>query len=300
MKTTAATKDLFDERGKLEEEIKKLESAAGGTVEKPELPSVKLDYITYDPPTDDQLKQNASDSLQSYKDGQISAIKNNSAAEAEMLAGKKDEYSAKFDAEKSQLEELYDAAARRIDNDVIKRGLARSTVATSSKGDLESEYLKKSADLNRDYGKQLADIDAQISQIDGKLKAALDDFNISYAVKLNEKLAELREERNKKTYEAVKYNNEIKAKQAQLDASKAKTESDLYSAALDRIKKENSLDGLSQSDRNDLYRSVYAQMDAYLSSLDETTARLEIRNHDLFRTHLSDYYYYKLYDKYGR
>lgn len=300
MKTFAETKDLFDERGKLEDEIKKIESAATGGVEKVELPSVKLDYVTYEPPTDEQLKQSATDSLQSYRNEQIDAIKNNSAAEAEMLAGKRDEYSAKFDAQRAELEELFNAASRRIDNDVIKRGLARSTVATSGKSDLENEYLKKSADLSKDYGKQIADIDAQISQIDGKLNTALNDFNIAYAVKLNEKLAELREERNKKTYEAVKYNNEIKAKQAQLDANKAKTESDLYSAALDRRKKENSLDGLSESDRNEIYRSVYAQMDAYLSSLDEQTARLEIRNHDLFRTHLSDYYYYKLYDKYGR
>ena len=96
------------------------------------------------------------------------------------------------------------------------------------------------------------------------------------------------------------FNNSVREKQAKLDADKLKTESDLFSAAIEQKKKANSADGLSASERDKLFKSVYDSMDKYLASLDKQEAKLEIRNHTLYRQHLSNYYYTKLYDKYGR
>ncbi|MDE6401576.1 MAG: hypothetical protein K2L54_03085, partial [Clostridiales bacterium] len=96
------------------------------------------------------------------------------------------------------------------------------------------------------------------------------------------------------------FNNAVLEQQAKLDADIAKTESSLYTDALDQKKKANSADGLTSEEREKMYRSVYDSMDKYLSSLDKQQAKLEIRNHSLYRQHLSSYYYEKLYDKYGR
>ena len=292
--------DYTENRRKLEEEIAKLEETASVDVEKPKLPSVKLDEKVYDAPTDDELLNRAETSLADYKRQNENAIRGNSAAEADELAAKRSATEKELDGSLRALGEAYEKSARAIDNDVIKRGLARSSVAVTSKKDLEGEYLGKTADIRADYGTKIAELDGLIASVDGKLKAALDDFNLSYAVKLGQTLDGLKAEREKKLEEVIEYNNGIKQKQATLDANKAKTESDLYTAAIKQYNSAKDLNNLTDKERDEVYRNVYNTLDAFLGSLSKPDAQREVRNYSLYRDHLSDKYFYMLYDKYGR
>ncbi len=294
-----ANQDNSDSRSKLEEEIKKLESLATG-IEKIDLPEVKLDQLSYTPPSDDELKRIAESGLEEYRRKQTDAIKQNSADGEAQLISKREGYGTAVKDELNALEQTYKKAAQNIDDDILKRGLARSSVAVNSKSELENERARRASDITGEYGKKIAEIDAEIAAVNSKLNAALNDFNLTYAVKLNEKLDELKSARDKKSEEVIKYNNDIKAKQAALDENRLKTESGLYGDALSQKKQENSLEILTPDQRDAVYESVYNKMDEYLSSLTAHEAKLELRNHTLYRNHLSDYYFYKLYDKYGR
>ncbi|WP_438847975.1 hypothetical protein [Anaerocaecibacter muris] len=289
-----------EERSKLEEEIKRLESSAFGSVGKPTLSQTELNEIEYTPPTDEYLAVEAENSLANDRADQIQAIRDRSENEVKQNTAVRDAYISDRDGERATLAENYEAAVRAVDNDAIKRGLARSSVAAVGRSELEREYLKRNADVEKSYGKKIAELDGEIAAADGKLRAALDDFNLSYATRLNQKIAELKAERDQKIERVTSFNNSVREKQAKLDADKLKTESDLYSAAIEQKKKANSADGLSASERDKLFKSVYDSMDKYLASLDKQEAKLEIRNHTLYRQHLSNYYYTKLYDKYGR
>ncbi len=289
-----------EERSKLEEEIKRLESSAFGSVGKPTLSQTELNEIEYTPPTDEYLAVEAENSLANDRADQIQAIRDRSENEVKQNTAVRDAYISDRDGERATLAENYEAAVRAVDNDAIKRGLARSSVAAVGRSELESEYLKRNADVEKSYGKKIAELDGEIAAADGKLRAALDDFNLSYATRLNQKIAELKAERDQKIERVTSFNNSVREKQAKLEADKLKTESDLYSAAIEQKKKANSADGLSASERDKLFKSVYDSMDKYLASLDKQEAKLEIRNHTLYRQHLSNYYYTKLYDKYGR
>ncbi len=289
-----------EERNKLEEEIKRLESSAFGSVGKPTLSQTALNEIEYTPPTDEYLAVEAENSLANDRADQIQAIRDRSENEVKQNTAVRDAYISDRDGERATLAENYEAAVRAVDNDAIKRGLARSSVAAVGRSELESEYLKRNADVEKSYGKKIAELDGEIAAADGKLRAALDDFNLSYATRLNQKIAELKAERDQKIERVTSFNNSVREKQAKLDADKLKTESDLFSAAIEQKKKANSVDGLSASERDKLFKSVYDSMDKYLASLDKQEAKLEIRNHTLYRQHLSNYYYTKLYDKYGR
>ncbi len=289
-----------EERSKLEEEIKRLESSAFGSVGKPTLSQTELNEIEYTPPTDEYLAVEAENSLANDRADQIQAIRDRSENEVKQNTAVRDAYISDRDGERATLAENYEAAVRAVDNDAIKRGLARSSVAAVGRSELESEYLKRNADVEKSYGKKIAELDGEIAAADGKLRAALDGFNLSYATRLNQKIAELKAERDQKIERVTSFNNSVREKQAKLDADKLKTESDLFSAAIEQKKKANSADGLSASERDKLFKSVYDSMDKYLASLDKQEAKLEIRNHTLYRQHLSNYYYTKLYDKYGR
>lgn len=295
-----ANTDRIDSRDKLEQEIKKLESAEYGAAVKPSLPDVKLDEIRYDAPTDAAIKDTAENDLAQYKTDGERSVREKNAADAAALKAERETYENGRRASDAELAQRYESSARAIDNDVIKRGLARSSVAVVERGELEREYLARSADIAEAYGKNVARIDSEIASLDKKLQQALNDFNLSYAVKLNQRIAELKTERDKRADEAVKYNNEVRKSQAKLDSDRIKSESGLYTDALEQEKLENSLSGLPAERREELYKSVYAQMDAFLGSLTPQQALLEIRNHTLYRKHLSNYYYNRLYDKYGR
>lgn len=290
--------DNSKERDKLLDEIAELETVGAG-VEKPSLPETKLDELTYTPPTDDELKAAAERGLSDYKTQQTDAIKASAAEDEKALAAKRKAYDEKRADELDRLKDAYDSAADAVDADVLKRGLARSTIAANQKGELTGEYTKAAAEAESTYGRLIAELDANIASAQSKLERALNDFNLSYATKLAEKIDGLKAERDKRVEEVTKYNNEVRAKQAALDESRLKTQSSLYSDALSQSAKLD-LDSLSKEKREAIYKSVYEKMDSYLAGLSKEAARQELKNHALYREHLSDYYYYKLYDKYGR
>lgn len=291
--------DNWDERNRVEDEIRRIESGVSSTA-KPRLSDVQLDEIDYTPPSDEYLKKRAESSLNDYYKSGRAAIEEDSAANAAQLSAKRDALSQGRDSEISALADSYKNAVRAVDNDAIKRGLARSSVAAVNRGELEKEYLAKNADIASGYGKRISQLDEEIASVDGKLRSALNDFNLTYATKLNEKLNELKAERDKKVEEVTKFNNSVREKQAKLDEARARAESDLYSAAIRQQQSANSADGLTDKQRDDMYRSIYDTLDSYLGSLDPVQAKMEITNHTMYREHLSDYYYYRLFDKYGR
>lgn len=294
-----ANNDFASRREQLENEIKELESART-EVEKPELPAVKLEEKKYSPPSDAQLENAAAAALAEYKTQNEQAIAAKNAADAQGYAAQKKAAEKQLGEQIAALDEAYKSAAQRVDNDVLKRGLARSSIAVNSKERLEGEYLGKAASVRSELGGKIAELDGQIAATGDKLKAALNDFNLTYAAKLNDKLESLKAEREKKLDEVLEYNNKIKSEQASLDAEREKTESKLYSDALDQRKKASSLDYLSDKERDDIYKSVYNKLDAYLGSLSSKEAKHEIQNFSVYRDHLSNKYFYMLYDKYGR
>lgn len=288
-----------DERDGLLDEIEKLELSHGAIGVK-RLPETTLDELSYKPPTNAELKLAAENELAEYRKAELAGLRAKSEAEMQSLSDRRDAYAAGRAGERDKLQRQYKESARAIDNDIIRRGLARSSVAVVERGELERELMARTADIEAGYGKILSRIDADIASAGAKLTSALNDFNISYAVKLNQKLNELKIERDRAMNEATKYNNEVRKTQAQLDGDRAKTESALYSEALSQRAKEGKLDSVSPERRDEIYKAVYDRMDAFLGAMTPQQALLEIRNHTLYRQHLSNYYYDKLYAKYGK
>ena len=291
--------DNSETRKILEDEVRKIESS-NGVVTKQSVPSVKLDEIEYEAPSDAALKSRAESELADYKTSGENAIRDNSDKSAVALAAKREEYVSGKAEDTKALDAAYNTASRNIDNDVLKRGLARSSIATTQKSELEAQYAGRAADIAADYDKKIRELDTEISLVGAKLDAALNDFNLAYAAKLTQSLNKLKDERDEKVRKVTEYNNSVREKQAKLDAERLKTESALYTDAINQQKQATSMDNLSEEARTKIYESVYQKMDEYLGSMSEQDAKIEIRNHQFYRDHLNNFYYYKLYDKYAR
>lgn len=288
-----------DERDKLIDDIARIETP-GFKATKVELPKADLQKIEYTPPTDEELSRVAQAELEESRSKNIAALKQNAQDSERALHQTRADTETARDKQTAELSQDYAAAVRALDSDAIRRGLSRSSIAVSERAELEKQYLSSNAEIAAVYGKKLSDIDAEISSLQPKLRAALNDFNLSYAAKLSSRLTELKAERDKKTQDIIKYNNDVEERRAKSEIDRAKAQSTLFSQALSQERTQSYLKGLPSDKQYEIYNAVYDKMDAFLGSLTTRQAFLEIHNHTLYREHLPNDLYNKLLSKYGR
>ena len=252
--------------------------------EKPRLPDVpEYERMEYDAPTDDAIGETAKKELESYKAQGESGIEKEIAALEKKYA-------------KKSVELGYEAAKRNTDSDMLKRGLARSSIAALSKAEIESEEASAKAGLDASLSRELNEISGKLGELSAKREEALNDFNLAYASKLTQRITELKSERDKKVAEALKYNNTLAEKEHGAKVDKQMKESELYNDALSQKKKENELSGITESD----YPNIYSQIAQKLRGLNAHDARDIVLNNPSVRKSLNNTYYYKLYDEFCR
>lgn len=287
-----------DSRDKLIEELEKLEGEYQNRAESssvlPDNPS--YDRLEYDAPTDEEIAENARNSLADYKNTTIEDIEEN--ARTERAAKEAERKSAQESAAKlsANIASQYDDAMTAFSDDALKRGLARSSIAANKSAELQSGKAAALSQAAMAAEEAVQNIDREISELEVSREKALNDFNIAYAAKVTEKIAELTKERDDKIAEVVKYNNSM-AQQEQKDAlDRAETASKLYSDKLNQEKLENELGSTAELDAYNLAK--YEAVKSYLSTLSKSDASYAVRNDPVIRATLSDYYFYTLYNEY--
>lgn len=253
-------------------------------------PPVEYDRIEYDAPTDEEIAEQAKESLEGYRTSSVAEIRDDAEerrknAESEKLAASEAARRAEKDAE-----EAYGAASRSLENDLIKRGLARSSVAAQESAAIEKERAGAVTAARAAEDDELARIDSEINGLEADMNKALAAFDIAYAAELTERIAELTAEREEKRNEAIKYNNTLTEKERDDEFKLIEMTEDLVGK-----------DGEVPADRlADYYEAKYSVLREYLSGLSDEQARITVRNDPFVRESLSDYFYYMLYDEFGR
>ena len=122
----------------LEQLKREIESASGTSVEKPVLPDAPTyEKIDYTAKTDEQLEQNAANAYKEYERKALENIEQSINAEREDLNKNKTDAQNAKDAKLEKIDELYDTAKKSLNDDVLKRGLARSSIAVAQSAGLE-------------------------------------------------------------------------------------------------------------------------------------------------------------------
>ena len=253
-------------------------------------PPVEYDRIEYDAPTDEEIAEQAKESLEGYRASSVAEIRDDAEerrknAESEKLAASEAARRAEKDAE-----EAYGTASRSLESDLIKRGLARSSVAAQESAAIEKDRAEAVTAARAAEDDELARIDSEINGLEADMNKALAAFDIAYAAELTERIAELTAEREEKRNEAIKYNNTLTEKERDDEFKLIEMTEDLVGE-----------DGEVPADRlADYYEAKYSVLREYLSGLSDEQARITVRNDPFVRESLSDYFYYMLYDEFGR
>ena len=108
-----------------------------------------------------------------------------------------------------------------------KRGLSRSSIVINKLDAFTADQLNNFNKLNEEYSSTINGINFELNSLESQKQKALNDFNIEYAYKLNEKISDLTDELNKKQAEVDKYNNEIAEVEAQYEIKYAQLKKEM-------------------------------------------------------------------------
>lgn len=270
--------------------------------EKPDLgDGITYDRIEYDAPSDEEIEKRAQDSLKEYEHAGVSSIENEIAALLEKYTSDKNVNTAAYESTLKSLNDAYQSAIEAANNDALKRGLARSSIALNTTAAINSEKADKAAAAAAEYNRQDADLTSKINGLEVERQKAMDEFNISYTAKLTEEINKLKEQREELKNEAIKYNNTLAEKEENERIEREKAESDLYSEALSQAKAERDLtDNPGVAEQDSRYQQIYTLLRDKLLTMSAQEAQNEVRNNSIYRAYLSDAYFYKLYDEFAR
>lgn len=286
----ALTRDqLAKELERIEKEYQAaLEDASSGGTELPEVP--KYDRLEYDAPTDEELAAQAESALSDYKNTGLGNIE--SETDAAKKAKEEEKRAAAAAAEKraEAVGAGYDGAAVAFENDALKRGLARSSIAANKSAGLAAGKAEALAQAAADAEEAARGIESEIAALEAGRTKALDSFNIAYAAKLTEKIAALAEARDKKAAEVLKYNNSL----LELERKAANERAELENKLNKDAPKVDTSEALGT--RNN---AKYNAIRSYLSGLSKSDAAAALTNDANFRNALTDYYYYKLVNEFA-
>ena len=268
-------------------------------VEKPQLPDApEYERMEYDAPSDDEIKTRAENELGAYKSQSEKKIEDEMTALGEKFNSQLEDAKTRYDENTKKAEDAYGEAKRNTDSDMLKRGLARSSIAANKQAEIEQSRAAATLELGREYQKEAAALGEKINSLAAERERALSDFNIAYAAKITERIGELTAERDKKQTEALKYNNSLAEKEHSAAVDKQMKESDLYTEALSQREKEKKL---AESGENNYYGKMYAAIVEKLRTINKHDARDIVLNNPRIRGAVGNtYYFYKLYDEFCR
>lgn len=183
-------------------------------------PSLDLEKMTFTKPTDEEIKNQATQGLADYKQNGIKDIEQQYLLKAQNIDDTISLKKQNADMQKSELEQKYAALKADASNDALKRGLARSSIVVNTLEAFDNKMLDNFMTINQELAKSIDNLSTQKSLLEQQKQNALNSFDISYAVQLNEKIEKINEKLKEQEQSVIKYNNEIAEKEAEYKRKK--------------------------------------------------------------------------------
>lgn len=182
-------------------------------IEIPKFSMPKLDRmqeIEIDP---EEVKKQAEDALVSYKNEGINKINNDFEKQRNNLSQDVLDLQSSYENNKRSIKDYFQEARLEVEDNANKQGISRSSIVINQKDAFDAMELDNYNRLDKGYSEDLNALNFQLSSLSQQKNKAISDFDIAYAVKLNDKIADIDKELAKKQDEILKYNNDIAKKE---------------------------------------------------------------------------------------
>lgn len=256
--------------------------------------SIKFEKLDNVEINQDKIKKDAENSLAEEKKNEINSIIKEAENTKNDITASIQNVKTSAQTQKDNLDKLYEERKEVASDEALKRGLGRSSIIINQIDAFEKDKIDEYMAIDKELSSAINSLNAQLGELETNKQKALSDYDIAYAVKLNEKIKEINDELYQKQQEVIKYNNEIAEKEAEYNLSKEKQDAsiknDLISQQLDVaefIEKYgiNALYSLKYQDKFDVALD-------YFNNIDKATALNELKNNaTYYKEQLGNKYY---------
>lgn len=204
------------DKEKLEKELGELSKLASSAVSEAVRKEYGAEYLKPDETTDDELLKRAEESTkQKIASEKDELVRDNEKAVGALNEKAENENKNLAEAKKN-IEERYDSAKKNASDDALKRGLGRSSIIVNLLKEYDADKLKTIDEKDQKYGDELKKINDKITELNAELKSSLDKADMREAFEINERLTELKSERDNANEKVIKYNNSLAEKLGEL------------------------------------------------------------------------------------
>ena len=196
--------------------------------------------------------------------------------------------------QKESLAANTERAAQHINNDSLRRGLARSSIAVNRQADLAENSANQAQAIAGNMHRQLEQIDNDIASLEGQRAQAIADFNVTHAARLSQTIHQLRVEQDRAVRDAKAFNNNVAEQERRAEIERQDRESALYLRELDIAQRENAMTGQSSD------TAVFNRMVEILLTLSPADARRQVMENPIFKENLSPQQFYRLFAQFAR
>ncbi len=168
---------------------------------------------SYDAPTDEELRQQATDKFASEKALKSEKLKDDYDKDVAKAEEKKQEAQQKLDESLLGIAESLNEQGENIKDSAVERGVARGSILKSALEELGKNMGAAASEKRKQYESSLDEIDKNIAALSSEYENALEELDLSYAAKLSDEMDKLKKERDKQVEQIEKYNANIRAQQ---------------------------------------------------------------------------------------
>ena len=215
-----------EEKNQLNEELKELSKLASNAVTEAVRKEYGAEYMKTDDRSDEDLQQIAQEKATKKIEDENKELTDKTNEDITELNEKAAEKNKNYEEKKAQIENRYDSAKQSASDEALKRGMGRSSMIVNLLKEYDADKTDKLVQKDSEAKSVLEKINGEIADLNAKLEKSLKNTDMRTAFELNERLTELKSERDKANEQALKYNNELKGKLAsfrkQLESSDTK------------------------------------------------------------------------------
>ncbi len=269
-----------------------------------DIPQTNVDFARLDDVVidDDAIKDQATNELAEYKDASIKKIKGDTESNISKLEDDKESATRNYSTAMDNAKSYYEEAKENASQDALRRGLARSSIVINIMDAFDQAQLNRYNQLNDELTSNINNIDTKISGLKAQQDEALSEFDITYAVKLQDKINSLTKDLMNQQQQVLKYNNEIAAKEADYNKKYVELQNELNKSNWDIEKDLMDYAGRYGVNMIQKYKDaqIYSLAEKYFDSIDKDYTIDQLNNNDSLRKLLGKENISKLMQKYTK
>ena len=271
-------KEALEEANKIGEKYK-----SGDHINAPE--SLNLEKISVPNKSKEEISKQAKNSIsEKYENSKANSNKSFENKIDEILKNNQHLISKNED-NKKEINDYYDSSKKETENQMLKRGLARSSIVIGELAKIEGSRANDLSKLLNSFQESLNNNEKQIQEYNSQKHQAIEEFDIKKALELENKISSLTEEYEKAKKDAITFNNNVEKLEAEY-------KKDLEKQKLEKQKETLKLKQTYGDDyyKEEMHQKQYEFLESYLDSLDPDYAlNLLLTNKD-FKIMLQDKY----------